>query len=280
MPQRRAITGRSQEPRARFAEELRLLRHRRGVSLRGVAEVVGWDASQFGKMENGHTLGGPEIVEALDQYYGTGGMLLTLWELAVADPTQFREQYRRYMILEAEAISLWHYAVSAPPGLLQTAGYAREALAVGWLKGPELEQQVEARLGRRQLLDGEAPPPFRVILSEAVLRTSLRDVEAWREQLTHLAEMAERPSITLQVLPFRAGPHGLMNTSVMFLRLSNGRVVAYTENDLRGELVEENDSVELLQRRYDAMRDLALSPAESREFILRTLEEAPCESSI
>ncbi|MGW4574890.1 helix-turn-helix domain-containing protein [Streptomyces tendae] len=280
MPQRRAITGRSQEPRARFAEELRLLRHRRGVSLRGVAEVVGWDASQFGKMENGHTLGGPEIVEALDQYYATGGMLLTLWELAVADPTQFREQYRRYMILEAEAISLWHYAVSAPPGLLQTAGYAREALAVGWLKGPELEQQVEARLGRRQLLDGEAPPPFRVILSEAVLRTSLRDVEAWREQLTHLAEMAERPNITLQVLPFRAGPHGLMNTSVMFLRLSNGRVVAYTENDLRGELVEENDSVELLQRRYDAMRDLALSPAESREFILRTLEEAPCESSI
>jgi hypothetical protein len=250
------------------------------VSLRGVAEVVGWDASQFGKMENGHTLGGPEIVEALDQYYGTGGMLLTLWELAVADPTQFREQYRRYMILEAEAISLWHYAVSAPPGLLQTAGYAREALAVGWLKGPELEQQVEARLGRRQLLDGEAPPPFRVILSEAVLRTSLRDVEAWREQLAHLAEMAERPSITLQVLPFRAGPHGLMNTAVKFLRLPNGRVVAYTENDLRGELVEENASVELLQRRYDAMRDLALSPAESREFILRTLEEAPCESSI
>ncbi|WP_217245296.1 helix-turn-helix transcriptional regulator [Streptomyces sp. AC602_WCS936] len=279
MPQRRAITGRSQEPRARFAEELRLLRQGRGVSLRGMAEAVGWDASQFGKMENGHTLGGPEIVEALDQYYGTAGMLLTLWELAVADPTQFREQYRRYMILEAEAISLWHYAVSAPPGLLQTAGYAREALAVGWLKGPELEQQVEARLGRRQLLEGEAPPPFRVILSEAVLRTSLRDVEAWREQLAHLAEMAGRPGITLQVLPFRAGPHGLMNTSVMFLRLPNGRVVAYTENDLRGELVEENAAVELLQRRYDAMRDLALSPAESCEFILRTLEEAPCEPS-
>ncbi|MEU8748414.1 helix-turn-helix transcriptional regulator [Streptomyces parvulus] len=280
MPQRRAITGRSQEPRARFAEELRLLRHGRGVSLRGVAEAVGWDASQFGKMENGHTLGGPEIVEALDQYYGTGGMLLTLWELAVADPTQFREQYRRYMILEAEATSLWHYAVSAPPGLLQTAGYAREALAVGWLTGPELEQQVEARLGRRQLLEGEAPPPFRVILSEAVLRTSLRDAAAWREQLAHLAEMAERANITLQVLPFNAGPHGLMNTAVMFLRLPNGRAVAYSENDLRGELVEENGSVELLQRRYDAMRDLALPPAESREFILRTLEEAPCEPSI
>ncbi|MGQ4421235.1 Scr1 family TA system antitoxin-like transcriptional regulator, partial [Streptomyces violaceoruber] len=75
-------------------------------------------------------------------------------------------------------------------------------------------------------------------------------------------------------------PHGLMNTAVKFLRLPNGRVVAYTENDLRGELVEENASVELLQRRYDAMRDLAMAPAQSRDFILRTLEEAPCEPSI
>ncbi|MET8559082.1 helix-turn-helix transcriptional regulator [Streptomyces flaveolus] len=279
MPQRLVITGRSQEPRARFSEELRRLRGERGLSLRDLAKEVGWDASQFSKMESGQTLGGPEIVQALDQFYGTPGLLVTLWELAVADPTQFKEQYRRYMTLEAEAISLWHYGVSAPPGLLQTAGYAREALAVGWIEGPELEQQIEARLGRRQLLEGDSPPPFRAILSEAVLRTALRDVGAWRKQLGYLAEAAERPNITIQVLPFSAGLHGLLNTAVMFLRLLDGRTVAYTENDLCGELVEENASVELLQRRYDAMRDLALSPAESRKFILQTLEEMPCESS-
>ncbi|MEV7393479.1 helix-turn-helix transcriptional regulator [Streptomyces sp. NPDC091215] len=279
MPQRRVVTGRSQEPRQRFAEELRLLRAERGVSLKGLAEELGWDASNFGKMESGRTLGSPEVVEALDQFYGTPGLLLALWELAVGDPSQFKEQYRRYMVLEAEAVSLWHYAASSPPGLLQTAGYAREALAVGWIEGAELEQQVEARVGRRELLEGDDSPMFRVILSEAVLRTSLRDPAAWREQLEHLVEAAERPNITLQVLPFSAGPHGLMNTSVKFLRLPDGRTVAYTENDLRGELVEENASVELLLRRYDAMRDLALSPAESRKFILRMLEEVPCESS-
>jgi hypothetical protein len=55
--------------------------------------------------------------------------------------------------------------------------------------------------------------------------------------------------------------------------------VAYTENDLRGELVEETERVERLQRAYDAVRDLALSPAESRSFVLRMLEEVPCEPS-
>ncbi|GFE18009.1 transcriptional regulator [Streptomyces glebosus] len=280
MPPRRVVTGRSKEPRKRFAEELRLLRAQKGDSLRKLGEVLGWDASLFGKMESGTTIGSPEVVEALAQHYGAEEWLLTLWELAVGDPTQFLEQYRRYMALEQEAMSLWHYAVSSPPGLLQTAGYAREALAAGDLQGRELDQQVEARIGRRKLLERDDAPPFRVILSEAVLRTRLRDPQEWREQLEYLAEAAERPKITLHVLPFSAGPHGLMSSAMMFLRLLDGRTVAYTENDDRGELIEENGRVEGLQRRYDAMRDLALSPAESRKFITRMLEEVPCEPSI
>ncbi|MEV5527756.1 helix-turn-helix domain-containing protein [Streptomyces prunicolor] len=277
MPQRLVVTEMSHEPRKRFAEELRRLRTERGLTLRDLAKVVGWDPSLFGKMERGGTLGGPEVVQALDQYYGTGPLLLIVWELALADPTQFKEQYRRYMMLEAEAVSLWHYAVSAPPGLLQTDGYVREALAAGGLRGEELEQQVEARVRRRKLLEGEDAPPFRTVMSEAVLRMQLRDKRAWREQLVFLTEA--RPNVTPHILPFSAGLHGLTNTDTMFLRLSDGRTVAYTENDVRGELIEETERVERLQRAYDAVRDLALSPAESRSFVLRMLEEVPCEPS-
>ncbi|MEU8971907.1 helix-turn-helix transcriptional regulator [Streptomyces monashensis] len=279
MPQRLVITGRSQEPRGRFAEELRRLRSERGPSLRDLAKEVGWDASLFSKMESGRTLGGPEVVQALDQYYGTPGLLVTLWELAVADPTQFKEQYRRYMILESEAVSLWHYGVSILPGLLQTDGYARELLALGGAKGEELDQQVEARTSRRELLEGVDASPFRALLGEAVLRTPLRDLSEWRVQLEHLLEVSEQPHVTIQVLPQHVGLHGLVSTAVMFLRLPGGRTVAYTENAHRGELVEENASVERLHRAYDAMRDVALTPAESRKFIMRMLEEMPCESS-
>ncbi|MEU9150232.1 helix-turn-helix transcriptional regulator [Streptomyces sp. NPDC048417] len=279
MPQRRVVTGRSQEPRQRFAEELRHLRAEKGVSLRELAEELGWDASNFGKMESGRSLGSPEIVEALDQYYGTPGLLLAMWELAVGDPSQFKEQYRRYMSLEAEATSLWHYAVSRPPGMLQTPAYVREALAAGGLKDEELEQQVVARIGRQAVLEGEDAPPFRVILSEAVLRNSLRDPWEWREQLEYLVAAGGRPNITLHVLPFGAGLHRLDSMSVMFLRLMEGRTVAYTENDVRGELIEETSRVESLHRTYDDVRDLSLSPAESRIFILRLLEEVPCEPS-
>ncbi|MDX3115956.1 helix-turn-helix transcriptional regulator [Streptomyces scabiei] len=279
MPARRVVTGRSQEPRRRFAEELRLLRAARGDSLRQLEEVLGWTASTFGKMEGGQSLGSPEVVEALDQHYGTGSMLLTLWELAVGDTSQFKEQYRRYMELEAAAIGLWHYGVSRPPGLLQTAGYAREALAAGGLTGEALEQQVEARVGRRSVLEGSGAPPFRAIISEAVLRNSLRDPLEWRGQLEYLVEASEQPNITLHVLPFGTGLHPLDGTSMMFLRLPEGRTVVYTEFDVRGELVEEISRVERLHRTYDGVRDLALSPAKSRTFISRMLEEVPCRPS-
>ncbi|MGW7521102.1 helix-turn-helix domain-containing protein [Streptomyces sp. NPDC054796] len=280
MPQRRVITGRSQEPRQRFAEELRNLRVSRGASLRQLGTRLGWDWSLFGKMEKGETLGSPDVVQALDTYYGTPGLLLALWEVAAGDRTQFRERYRRYMALEAEAVSLWHFAVSVLPGLLQTPGYAREVLAAGGLRGKELEQQVEARMGRRELLEGEDAPRFRTIHSESVLRTALLDVSEWQGQLEYLAESMGRANIAVQVLPFSAGPYGLDGTDVWFLRLSDGRTVAYTENALRGDLIEQSAAVEKLQGAYDAVRDLALSPAESQKLVLRMLEEVACEPSI
>lgn len=279
MPPRRVITGRSQEPRRRFAEELRSLRTERGETLRELGKVLGWDWSLFGKMESGQTLGSPEVVEALDQHYGTPRLLLALWELAVADPTQFRERYRRYMTLEAEAVSLWHYGGGTFHGLLQTPGYARELLAAGGLRGDELDAQVDARMGRREVLLGDCAPRFRSILSEAVLRTPLREAGEWHAQLEHLVHMGRHPNITLHVLPLSAGLHALMNTDTIFLRGADGSTVAWVETGYSGELVQEAAAVERLQLRYDLVRDSALPPDESRKFIERMLEEAPCEPS-
>ncbi|MFJ2514523.1 helix-turn-helix transcriptional regulator [Streptomyces griseoviridis] len=279
MPPRRVITGRSQEPRRRYAEELRLLRAERDLSLRQLAETVGWDPSLFGKLESGATLGSPEVAQALDGFYGTPGLLLAMWEVAVADPLQFKERYRRYMMLESESVSLWHYADANLPGVLQTPDYARELLAAGGLDGDELEVQVEARMGRGSVLSACAAPRFRTILSEAVLRTSLPDLVSWRQQLEHLVLMGQRKNVTIQVVLMSAGLHGLTNTDTMFLRSADGGTVAWVETGYSGELVQEAADVERLQLRYDLVRDSALSPDESRKFIGRMLEEMPCEPS-
>jgi transcriptional regulator with XRE-family HTH domain len=277
VPPRRAVTGRSQEPRKRLIEELVRLRAEKDIALRPLGERLGWDHSTLGKLESGESLGSPELLQALDDFYGTGALLLTLWELAIKDPTQFKEQYRRYMTLEADATSLWQYSPAVLPGLLQTADYAREALMAGGAKGEDLERQVDARLGRRGRLTADDAPYFRAIIAEGVLRTALLDTAAWREQLAYLAEMADRPTVAIQVLPSAAGLHALVSTDVMFLRLPEGRTVAYTENDHQGDLIEDCAPVEGLQLKYDRVRDKALSPDDSRKFIARILEDIGCD---
>ncbi|CAL9456730.1 hypothetical protein SUDANB106_02575 [Streptomyces sp. enrichment culture] len=274
MPPRRVVTGRSQEPRRRFAEELRTLRTERGDSLRKLGDALGWDWSLFGKMESGHTIGSPDVAQALDQYYGTPGLLLALWELAAGDATQFREKYRRFMALEGEAVSIQTYSPSLMPGLLQSEEYARELLMLGGLDpGSELDQQVAARMSRRDVLTGDGAPQLRAILDEAVLRRPLPNIEAWRAQLKHLEEMTRRRNVTAQVLPFSAGLCELVNTDTWLLRLLDGRTVAWVETGYNGELVEEAAKVERLQVDYDRLRDKALTPRDSAEFLLRLLEE-------
>ncbi|MER8045342.1 helix-turn-helix transcriptional regulator [Streptomyces sp. NPDC094032] len=279
MPPRRVITGRSQEPRKRFAEELRKLRQERRISLRKLGDVVGWDASLFSKMEQGETIGGPEVVQALDTFYGTQSMLLVLWELAAGDQTQFRAKYRKYFALEAEAVSIWHHTAGVVPGLLQTKAYASTLMESGIHQGDELTRQVKLRLGRQERLTGADTLGFRSILSESVLRRPLMDPAQWREQLEHLLTMADRRNVTIQVVPHSGGMYALSSTDVMFLRLTDGRVVAWVETSYSGTLVEDTADVDRLQLRYDRARDLALSPADSRKFIMSTLEEAQCETS-
>ncbi|KFG72149.1 Scr1 family TA system antitoxin-like transcriptional regulator [Streptomyces mutabilis] len=63
----------------------------------------------------------------------------------------------------------------------------------------------------------------------------------------------------------------------MFL---HARIVVWVETGYSGELVQKTTAVDQLQLPYDRVRDMALSPGESREFIERMLEEAPCEPSI
>ncbi|NJQ06114.1 helix-turn-helix domain-containing protein [Streptomyces lonarensis] len=276
MPSRRAVTGRSQEPRARFAEELRSLRRTSGLSLREVGNAIRFDFSHVARMESGESLAGPELVQALDSLYGTN-YLLILWEIAQKDASQFRLRYRRYMEMENEATSIQIHSPGLIPGLLQSREYAEQLLITGGLTGPDLERQVDARLGRQEKLNGNRPPQLRAILSEAVLRTPITNEQHWRQQLRKLLAAAEQPNIIVQVVPLSTGPHVLSSTYVNFLRLPEGRTVAWIETSHSSELVEETATVEQLQLSYDRVRDRALSPDASRQLIHGFLEDVPCD---
>lgn len=275
MPPRRTLSGLSQNPSVRYAEVLARLRAQSGDTLRDLEKALGWDFSLFGKLESGKSLGSPEVAQALDQHYGTGDLLFTLWELASSSPTQFRERYQRYMMLESsEATGIQQYSPAVVPGLLQTEAYAREVLTLGGMfPGDELDQQVAARVNRRDVITRDGGPNFRAILDEAVLRRTLPDPSDWSEQLKALLDFTSFPHVSLQVLPFSENLREMSNTDVSFLRLRDGRTVAWVETGYNGELIDDAVEVERLQFRYDGLRDHALSPSRSSDFIQHVMEE-------
>ncbi|WP_069627113.1 helix-turn-helix domain-containing protein [Streptomyces niveus] len=276
MGARKPNAGQRPSARQMLAKELARLREESGKSLATLGEETTYDRAYLHKLETGARVGSPGVIAALSAVYGTGDRLTMLWQLAREDA--FADKYKRFMELEAKATVQYAYSVGAIHGLLQTEGYAREVFEATRPRDEnELAEEVAARLGRQDLLRREDAPHFRAVLDESVLRRKTRDPKEWVRQLEHLLEASRLPNVTLQVLPFEAGPHALLGTSVTILWLPDGRAVAYTEDAHSGKLIEDPSEVEKLRLSYDLLRDLALSPRDSVAFIERLLEEnKPC----
>ncbi|MEV8364232.1 helix-turn-helix domain-containing protein [Streptomyces niveus] len=272
MGARKPNAGQRPSARQMLAKELARLREESGKSLATLGEETTYDRAYLHKLETGARVGSPGVIAALGAVYGTGGHLTMLWQLAREDA--FADKYKRFMELEAKATVRYQYAAGVIPGLLQTEAYAREVLQAARPRDDnDLAEQVAARLGRQEMLWGDNPPHYRAVLDESVLRRGGGDAKEWRIQLTHLVTVSQLPNVTIQVLPFAAGLHALMGTSLTILWLPDGKAVAYTEDQHSGQLLESAKDVEDLRLSYDLLRDLALSPRESVAFIKRLMED-------
>ncbi|QTZ92898.1 helix-turn-helix domain-containing protein [Streptomyces auratus] len=259
--------------RAVLASELRHLRRKSGRSLAQLADETNYDRTYLHRLETGERLSKLPVMETLDRVYGTGELLVRLWKLARLDA--FKDKYRLFMQLEAKATIMQKYA-TVVPGLLQTEDFARVALSSSPtpISPEELEESIAARLGRQELLHRTPPPDVRIILDESALRRPAPDRKIWHEQLTRIVEVADAPHMTIQMIPFSAGLHGLMGGSLSLLWMADGSGVAYLEGNNSGDLIEDPGEVARYRLAYDRLRDAALSPPDSAAFMRQLVEDS------
>ncbi|MFE2373665.1 helix-turn-helix domain-containing protein [Streptomyces sp. NPDC059398] len=259
--------------RAALGRALRYLREKAGKSLSELAAETRYDKSYLYRLEVGQRLSKLAVMKDLDRYYGTGGLLVQLWKVARREV--FKDRYKEFMRLE-QAARIMHLFTLGIPGLLQTEEVARALLSGGQeteSEAEQVEEQVIARLGRQQLLHRNPAPSVRIIMDEYALRRPVTDPEAWMAQLEHLVQVAQLPLVTLQILPFSAGAHHLMDGSLTLLWQEDGSAVAYTEGNRCAELMEDPADVTRARLSYDRLRDLALPPSDSIDFIRGVLKE-------
>lgn len=109
--------------------------------------------------------------------------------------------------LEQGAAELRAWESLVVHGLLQTSDYATAVeIADVTARSPDaVAERVRTRLARQAALHRDDPLRLHVVLDESVLLRVAGSREVMAAQLDHLAEMAERPNVTIQILPLTAG---------------------------------------------------------------------------
>ncbi|WP_329370670.1 helix-turn-helix transcriptional regulator [Streptomyces sp. NBC_00669] len=254
-----------------YASELAYRRQQAGLTLMELGAKCLYEQSYLHRLERGQRLGTVEAAAALDKVYGTGDLLVKLWHLAKREAKD--KPFLGLAPLEADAVSVQEYAVSAVPYLLQTRAYAEEQLRTARPHSiKQLSAQVAARLKRQDRLTGPNPVHYRALIDEAVLRRKARDPQTWTGQLEHLITTAQQPDVSLHVVPFGTGPHHI-RSCLELIFFQDGHTVAYTQSSWSGHLVEEPEDVEPLRLAYDLLRDTALTPTDTLTFLRTALAE-------
>ena len=199
--------------RRRLAAELREIRESRGRSGESVAAALGWSPSKISRYERAKTGLRPREVERLLSYYQVTGQRRALLLALAEDATHkgwwedssdvLAEDYKQFIGLEHEAnsIAIWHVDVVA--GLLQTEAYARHIIGsysrIEPVAPGMIGRLVRVRMRRQQAID-RADLELSVVFDESILQRRIGDDVVMYEQLQHLAKVAERPNVTMQIL--------------------------------------------------------------------------------
>jgi len=289
-----------QVERALLSSELKKLRTASGETQEAVATACEWSVAKFSRIENGTSSVRKADLEALLRHYGVDDAHideLTVRAREARTPGWWEDYdfgsdkgFEAYVGYEdgASIIRMWQPLVI--PGLLQTPQYTIQTMEAWGLMPEAITRGVKVREERQQRVAARAPEQY-YVLDEAVIRRPVG--HAMSEQLRHLIRVAEKPSVTIRVIPFSRGPHfGLRGPFVLLsfdvplddvLYLESARrgdlLIAETKDQVAGPSVpkveDPADEVARYQDGYASLLKIALDPAES----LALIEQAASDLS-
>jgi transcriptional regulator with XRE-family HTH domain len=275
--------------RRRLAAELRGIREDKGKSGDTVAAALKWSPSKISRYERARTGLRPREVERLLDYYEITGprraLLLGLAEDAAQKgwwedhADSLSEDYKQFIGLEHEATSMAIWHVDVVTGLLQTEEYARHIIGsysrVEPVAPGMIGRLVRVRMRRQQVLNRDGLE-LSVVLDVSVLKRRIGDDAVMYDQLQRLVKEADRPNLTLQVLPLDA-QHSVFGESFVIFGFGQDadamlQDVVSTEHLRSGFTLEGERDTYLHRIAFQMLSEASLDPVASRALILETAE--------
>jgi transcriptional regulator with XRE-family HTH domain len=258
---------------ALFAGELKAARLAANWSRADLARRTNYSESLIGLVENGHRAPTLDFARSCDEAFGSQERA-TFVRLQRATRSPLPSWFRPWADVEAAASQLRLFEHSLVPGLLQTEDYARGVLATRpGVTEDELADLLAARMERQLILSRDQPPRLWVVLDEAVLHRQVGSAKVMHDQLEHLVGMADRPFVTVEVVPYSAGAHSGLLGACAIAEGTDRSQAAYLETLAEGYPVETPATVAALLVTFDTVRSEALPRGASRAVLAKKADD-------
>ncbi|MGA4849658.1 helix-turn-helix domain-containing protein [Streptomyces sp. G5(2025)] len=263
----------SSNPRAFLGAELRHARERAGLSQEALGSPLFVSGTFIGQLESGTRRMHLEYARHFDETLGTEDFFTR--NCGALAKSKYPDHFAEAAEAEAEATAIREYAPLLIPGLLQTPGYARAVFRAYQPTATEdvIDELVTARLERTLLLDDPTTPLLWTVFDEAVLRRRVGGAAVMAEALLHVAALAQRCRIIVQVLPFTAGAHMSMGGTLKLMKFADAPPLAFVDGLGMGRLEDDPAIVAQHELTYDLVGASALSPQESLALIRSVAED-------
>ncbi len=258
---------------------LRTLRTEAGMTVEQVAERLMVSSSKISRLETGRRGARPRDIRDLCDIYGvTDAAREHLMELAHEGRDQawwqpFDLPYETYVGLEAAAVLISDYEPGVFPALLQTSEYARAIHegALPRLSQEVIEQRIEVRRRRQEVLAKDEPPHLAAVIDEAVLYRVVGNPGVMHDQLEHVIEACALPRVDVRILPESAGAHPALNSTFVILEFNSPIPRTVYVDGLVGQIyLERPQDFERYKKVFERLSELSLSSAESVQLMKQT----------
>ena len=216
-----------------------------------------------------------DFAKRCDQVFGTPGTFERLQEdiTKAAYPPWFSP----FVHFESKAVRVHCWDNRCLTGLLQTEDYARAIVSSvrPILSEDAIERAVALRMTRQQILepddgvplDQNNGPRLWAIIDESALNRVVGSPQIMRTQREHLATMAYRPNVTIQIIPNSEGATCAFGRAFAVLVSRNNSSVVYFEDIGTARYVRDRDEVSRYNLIFDYLRSCALNDKQSIELI-------------
>lgn len=272
MPEVRSPTLRRRE----LGAFLRARRQELGLTVEQAAERLMCSSSKISRLETGQRGATLRDVRDLCDLYGLGDaecerlMNLARESRQTGWWQSYDLNFSTFVDLEVAAVSTKYYQSLVIPGLFQTAEYARamhDVVVQPKLSPERIDELVEVRLRRQQVLMRDPPLVISAIFDEAALHRVVGGPSTMAAQLAHLIEVAALPNVTIRIIPYAAGAHAAMDSMFRVLEFDGQPSVVYVEGLVGYIYLDQSKDITRYEEVFEHLSNIALSPKESIDLI-------------